>query len=889
MPLAVALSVSLATTTAWAIHPGQWVHTAEADFQPGEMDNTVVTNLGDVKLAHHTETLGETLADASIIYDLQELADGTLYIAAGPEAKLLRRKGDQTDLVLELKGEQVFCLDVSGDGRLLVAISGAKSRLAVLEGDELKELTPLPGVLYVWDMLVDGQFVYLATGTDGKLLRVDLSAPVGPAVSELLDTEQANLLCLGRDVAGRIYAGSDTDGLLYRVTIDPNPAPVEAPPEAEADAKADADAKTEAGTEADTEAAPEAPPLPQVGGVEVFVVYDADEPEIGALLIETDGTIYIKTADAQQARPGRLAKPATTENGRPEAETDAAPAPAAGQGEQPPAEGEQVAPPAAVEPGPDAQQQQQAPPAAAPKPAPLAGAAEPTRTPATSDGNGPAKAAPAAPAAPTAEQFEQLRQVTQQRLMEARGSGAMQVGGGHGGGRPTTNSAVQQRSTPPSQPPRKTGNAVYRISSKGFVDEVFRESVMILKLLDDDGKLLVATGNEGQIFSVDVAGQETAMLVDLKPIQVPAMVRNAKGEILLGTANPAGLVRLGRGYADQGQYTSVALDAAQISAWGQFNVTASVPQGTTLAIHTRSGNVADPTEALWSAWSEAVLKPLASDSPLAPRFARIASEQARFLQYRLTMTGSAEATPVVDRVDIAYVVPNLKPSIASIKATYPDQAGKAGAGSGSSGGAKAKGDAAPGTKLKLEWAAGDPNNDQLQYKLEYQLAGSGVWLTLEEDLDQNRYEWETRLAPNGRYTVRVTATDAPDNPPHMALTASRTSDPILIDNTAPELKTDPPRAAKVNGKTVVAITTTATDTLSPIQSVHYIVDGAEPWLVALPQDDLIYDSTSERIQIIIPDLAPGRHAITLRAIDGRGNATYQALFVDIKQGQAPQE
>ena len=888
MPLIAAmLAVTLAAAPAMAIHPGHWRHTTEADFQPGETENTVVTNLGDVKLANHTETLGETLKDASIIYDLQAVADGTLYIAAGPEAKLLRRTQDQTEQVLALEGEQVFCLDLTADGRLLVCISGETSRLAVLDGDELKDLITLPGVRYIWDVLVDGQIVYAATGTEGRLLRVDLAEGAQVPVGELLDAEQANVLCLGRDATGRIYAGTDTDGLLYRLTLADGPVQVEAAP-VEAD-EAEAEDATKPAEVANAA-------LPKIHVEQVFVVYDTAEPEIGALLITADGTIYIGTADAQQAKPSRLVKPVSTQNGRPkaepkppaEAEPDqpAAPEPPKADQEAAPAEAAPSAEPAELDAEPD-EQAADAVLDSVPEPAPEAKAdepvaAQPKEAEAPAD-DAQAEPSPAGPVA-TREQRDELREVMRKRLEEARSGGVMQAGPPSGRpGTPSgpTPSVIRAKPPRPGAKPRKSGNAVYRITPDGFVNEVFRESVMILRLLADNGKLLIATGNEGQVFSLDVAAQETAMLVDLKASQIPAMVHGPEGDILLGTANGAYIVRLGRGYAEKGLYTSPVMDAAQISLWGKFAVTAEVPQGTALAIRTRAGNVADPEDGPWSDWSEpAAFEHDPDRLALAPLFVKIASESARFLQYRLELTGSAEATPQVDSIEIAYVVPNLQPSIASVKATYVGQPATPPAGRPGAGGKPGNAGQLPprSTKLKLEWDATDANKDRLQYTLTYELAGSGVWLTLEDELDQNRYEWDTLRVPNGRYTVRVTATDATDNPAGTAMTATRTSDPILIDNTSPVLR----KLNMGSEDASVVITTTITDTLSPVAAVHYSVDDDSQWLMALP-DDLIYDSTSESITIKIPDLAPGRHAVTLRAVDSRGNAVYQALFVDVKQ------
>ncbi len=131
--------------------------------------------------------------------------------------------------------------------------------------------------------------------------------------------------------------------------------------------------------------------------------------------------------------------------------------------------------------------------------------------------------------------------------------------------------------------------------------------------------------------------------------------------------------------------------------------------------------------------------------------------------------------------------------------------------------------------------------------------------------------------PDGRYVIQVTASDAPDNPPDMAKTTSRISDPVVVDNTPPQFK---------DLKTVVqpgsvTITTTVTDNLTPIQDVKYAVDQTKNWQAVLP-DDLIYDSTSEAITIKISPLTPGPHVITLRALDGQNNARYEAIQVEAK-------
>jgi hypothetical protein len=263
----------------------------------------------------------------------------------------------------------------------------------------------------------------------------------------------------------------------------------------------------------------------------------------------------------------------------------------------------------------------------------------------------------------------------------------------------------------------------------------------------------------------------------------------------------------------------------------------------------------------------------------------VTSPPARFLQYRVTLNGDGRVTPVVDRVDITYVVPNMKPVIASIQATYPGQMTPAGGGAGvrprpaGGGAAAAAAGAEPEaqTTMNIEWEASDPNNDTLIYTLEYQPAGSKQWLPLEKDLDTTNFEWQTRRVPDGRYTVRVTASDSPDNVADMARTASRHSDPILVDNTQPTLDGLKWRVEKG----VLIITGTAKDNLSAMRSIHCAIDSTEEWKAALP-DDLIFDSTGEAFTIKISGLSAGPHVITVRAVDGRGNPRYEAVLVEIK-------
>jgi hypothetical protein len=268
--------------------------------------------------------------------------------------------------------------------------------------------------------------------------------------------------------------------------------------------------------------------------------------------------------------------------------------------------------------------------------------------------------------------------------------------------------------------------------------------------------------------------------------------------------------------------------------------------------------------------------------PLVPVELAVGCPPARFLQYRLTLSGEAAQTPVVDRVSIAYAVPNLKPVILAIGAQYVGEpAGPSGTAkppqAPAAGGAK-DGDQEPRhePRLNITWKAEDPNGDSLLYELEYRHAGVDLWLPLVDELTTSSHVWQTLRVPDGWYVVRVVASDAPDNPADMARTTSRRSDPVLVDNTPPVTTR---LAVRREGRTATVELALA-DELSAVHSVHWAVDAAEDWQPALPADG-IFDSTSEQVAFTIPDLEPGPHVVTVRIADARGNAAYQATPIPL--------
>jgi hypothetical protein len=401
--------------------------------------------------------------------------------------------------------------------------------------------------------------------------------------------------------------------------------------------------------------------------------------------------------------------------------------------------------------------------------------------------------------------------------------------------------------------PAADGNAIYRIDPEGFVTEIFRQPVMIFSILERNGTIIAATGNGGEIYQVSPGADEVSVLAKVDSGQVMTLLLGTDQQIWLGMANSGEIGVATGGYAAQGTWISPVLDAAQISRFGKMHLRGLLPTGTKLLVSTRSGNVKEESGPGWSDWSE--------DSPAA-EFLPVAAPSARFLQYRLTfLTDDPKDTPVVESVDVAYQLPNLAPRVKSITVAAADPSAKGSA-----------------TQL-ITWDASDPNDDTLVHKVYFRSGTRGNWILLKEKLSEPAYEWTTRNVADGTYQIRAEASDAPSNPADQARTASRVSDPVVVDNTPPvigDLRLQTPAGAPRS----VEIELKAVDRTSIVAALAYSVNSAGDWQPVLPSDN-IADSPQETYRFTVPSLSPGVSQITIRATDSLGNAAFETVSVTI--------
>jgi hypothetical protein len=113
--------------------------------------------------------------------------------------------------------------------------------------------------------------------------------------------------------------------------------------------------------------------------------------------------------------------------------------------------------------------------------------------------------------------------------------------------------------------------------------------------------------------------------------------------------------------------------------------------------------------------------------------------------------------------------------------------------------------------------------------------------------------------PDGRYVVRIEASDNASNAADRALEGSRESGPITIDNTPPQIESE---VQRTGGR--LALIVRVHDGQSPIQKLEYSLAGG-PWQVVYPSDG-VADAPDERYEVPL-GAESDLDRLVLRAID----------------------
>jgi hypothetical protein len=148
----------------------------------------------------------------------------------------------------------------------------------------------------------------------------------------------------------------------------------------------------------------------------------------------------------------------------------------------------------------------------------------------------------------------------------------------------------------------------------------------------------------------------------------------------------------------------------------------------------------------------------------------------------------------------------------------------------------------------VKWVAHDDNDDQLVYALYYRGDGETRWLLLKDNLTDKFYSFDASLLPDGGYTFKVVASDAPSHSPGEELTSEKESTRVEIDTTAPRIEN---LTAATDGDKI-HVSFRAVDGFSVIKRAEFSID-ANDWQYVEPTDQ-ISDSKTENydFRITVP-------------------------------------
>jgi hypothetical protein len=414
-----------------------------------------------------------------------------------------------------------------------------------------------------------------------------------------------------------------------------------------------------------------------------------------------------------------------------------------------------------------------------------------------------------------------------------------------------------------------SGSDIYRIAPDGAPTRLWtsHDDIVYALAFDSHGRLLAGTGNRGHIFAINGL-DDFSDLLKAPASQVTAFAKAPGGGLYASTSNLGKVFVLGPGPETEGVYESDVFDAKLFSRWGR----ADFRGAGNVDLFARSGNVDNP-DRNWSPWKKIDL----STADLA-RNGETGIPPARYAQWKAVLHTGPTA-PGVDTVALNYLPKNAAPEIddvtVQVGVKYQPLPKNSGSVSDSIGSSTLRFE--PSTpsshdrdSIGVKWNAHDENDDQLTYSLYYRGDGEARWLLLKDNLTDKAYSFDASLLPDGGYTVKVVASDAPSHSPGEALTASKESRRFEVDTTPPRIENL--SASVENGQ--IHVTFRAGDGFSPIKRAEYSVDAGD-WKYVDPIGQLS-DAKSETYDFKIApdtnkDLTATEHVVVVRVYDRYDN------------------
>jgi hypothetical protein len=229
----------LVTPALFASTSAVWEMSSFSDFIKGKFDGISLGRDGRLSVAPKLDTF--FASEQPVIWSVAAAPDGALYAATGHRGRIFRIDASgKPQLIWTADRPEVFAIAVDKSGALYAA-SSPDGKIHRIENGKATEYFD-PKSKYIWTLALAPDGVLYAGASDGKVFRIT-GAGKG---EEYYSTGQGNVTGLMIDSKGNLLAGTEPNGILYRIT-----------------------AKNKA-----------------------FALYDASLPEIRAIAATPDGSIY---------------------------------------------------------------------------------------------------------------------------------------------------------------------------------------------------------------------------------------------------------------------------------------------------------------------------------------------------------------------------------------------------------------------------------------------------------------------------------------------------------------------------------------------------------------------------------------------------------------------
>ncbi len=457
-------------------------------------------------------------------------------------------------------------------------------------------------------------------------------------------------------------------------------------------------------------------------------------------------------------------------------------------------------------------------------------------------------------------------------------------------------SAQPPQKYPPQPVVRATGGiqggSVWLLRADGRVFPVWQtDRYWIYDIAVFQGEVWVAAGSPGRVISVDT--ERRVRYQASFPEEQVVRILTDRDALWAVTSNPARVYRASVRERLHGVYTSPIKDAGALVQWGSFLWRGVMPSPNAIRCFARSGNTRQP-DATWSDW----VGPLGPESPLhlpPGRYFQYRCELSgrfnhspRLQEIRITFLPQNRppqfvAIQVLPPGAIFREVPRPQKGAriagstrATLESGIPRTAletarPQSGTVATAPVSVPPSRSPVPGQALykwgmqTVTWQVVDPDQDRLQFAIYIQRAEESEWHLLQDELDDPIFAWDTTSLPDGFYRVRVVASDARDNPPGWGMQAEMVSPLFLVDHTPPTL------TVVENQRTGNAwrIRIVARDALSPIARAEYALQP-DAWQPLFAQDRIL-DSREELLELHIRNPRSTWKTVQIRACDDGHN------------------